>query len=77
MLINRAYQRIQCLYASISTSDKVVFFGSDDIAAPSLKALHLNFKNLEVVTHHTRPGIKQDNKVELYCKQHNVSIANY
>jgi methionyl-tRNA formyltransferase len=45
---------INIIKYQISKSSKILFMGSDNFANLPLQALHKNFKNLEVVTHHTK-----------------------
>ena len=75
MLINRALKHYKGKLSALmyNSSEKLIYFGSDDIAQPSLEALHSCFPELEAVTHYTPPTIKQDNKVADYCKKHQIS----
>ena len=74
MLINRALKHYKGKLSALmyNSSEKLIYFGSDDIAQPSLEALHSCFPELEAVTHYTPPTIKQDNKVADYCKKHQI-----
>ena len=56
----------------ISTASKILFLGSDNFAIQPLLSLYNVFPNLHVVTHHTQPGIKADNKVEQYCRNNDI-----
>lgn len=62
-----------CFWCSrLKSSDKIVFFGSAPVGQPSLEALGGRFCNLEVVTHHSNPGRKLTNDVELFCQERNI-----